>query len=97
VLGQRLLAGPERLGYDTGFVEFGARGASDRAGIWRALSFGPRVEVAGIAGLELPAARGPGAGTHERAIRHWKKVAWPDIKKKPKKSGERSSFSTKAD
>jgi transposase len=33
----------------------------------------------------------------EEAIRHWKKKRWPKIKKKPKKRGERSSSSTKAD
>ncbi len=34
---------------------------------------------------------------NEETIRHGKKVTWPDIKKKPKKSGERSSSWTKAD
>jgi transposase len=33
----------------------------------------------------------------EEAIRQWKKVAWPRIKKKPSGSGARSSSSTKAD
>jgi transposase len=33
----------------------------------------------------------------EEAIRQWKKVAWPRIKKKPSASGARSSSSTKAD
>jgi transposase len=33
----------------------------------------------------------------EPAIGHWKKVTWPDIKKKPKNKGERSSCWTKAD
>ena len=33
----------------------------------------------------------------EQAIRQWKKVAWPRIKKKPSARGARSSSSTKAD
>jgi transposase len=32
----------------------------------------------------------------EAAIRRWKRERWPEIKKKPKKSGERSSLSTRA-
>jgi transposase len=33
----------------------------------------------------------------EPAIRHWKKVTWPDIEKKPKNKGEPSSCWTRAD
>jgi transposase len=33
----------------------------------------------------------------ERAIRHWKKYRWPQIKKKPSRSGAPSSSSTRAD
>ena len=33
----------------------------------------------------------------EKKIRQWKQERWPGIKKKPKKRGERSSSSTKAD
>ena len=33
----------------------------------------------------------------EEKIRQWKQQRWPEIKKKPKKSGELSSSSTKAD
>jgi transposase len=33
----------------------------------------------------------------EDKIRHWKQARWPEIKKKPKKRGERSSSSMKAD
>ena len=33
---------------------------------------------------------------NERAIRYWKRVEWPAIKKKPQKSSESSSSSTKA-
>jgi transposase len=34
---------------------------------------------------------------NEEKIRQWKQQRWPEIKKKPKKSGEPSSSSTKAD
>jgi transposase len=33
----------------------------------------------------------------EEALRVWKKTTWPDIKKKPKNKGARSSSSTRAD
>jgi len=32
----------------------------------------------------------------EQAIDHWRRKTWPDLKKKPKKKGARSSSSTKA-
>ena len=34
---------------------------------------------------------------NETAIRHWKQVRWPELKKTPKDGGKRSSSSTKAD
>ena len=34
---------------------------------------------------------------NEAAIREWKRKRWPEIKKKPEKSGERSSSSMRAD
>jgi hypothetical protein len=34
---------------------------------------------------------------NEQAIREWKRVTWPAIKKKPKNKAARSSSSTKAD
>jgi transposase len=33
----------------------------------------------------------------EAAVQHWRKVQWPDIKKKPKKKGVRSSSSTRVE
>ena len=32
----------------------------------------------------------------ERAIKHWKKVRWPELKKTPREKAERSSSSTRA-
>jgi transposase len=34
---------------------------------------------------------------HEKAIRQWKRVKWPELKKRPAGKGEPSSSSTKAD
>ena len=64
-LEQRLLASPEQLGYDTSLWSSGARGSSDRAGIWRAHFplVGPRVEAAaGIAGHGAAPRSDPWAG-----------------------------------
>jgi len=43
------------------------------------------VEDSGVARLELSASYGPALERNEEAIRHWKKVTWPDIKKKAQK------------
>jgi len=96
-LEQRLLAGPERLGYETSLwsservaelieQEFGVRYHPGH--VWKIL-------VALGWSCQRPAGRA--LERNEEAIREWKKVTWPDIKKKPKKSGERSSSSTKVD
>jgi transposase len=96
-LEQRLLAGPERLGYDTSLW------TSERVAELIEQDFGVcyhpghvwKILVALGWSCQRPVGRA--LERNEEAIRHWKKVTWPDIKKKPKKSGERSSFSTKAD
>jgi transposase len=96
-LEQRLLAGPQRLGYETSLwtservadlieQEFGVRYHPGH--VWKIL-------VALGWSCQRPAGRA--LERNEEAIRHWKKVPWPDIKKKPKKSGERSFSSTRAD
>jgi len=46
--------------------------------------------------LELPAAHRAGAGRDEEAIRYWKRVRWPQLKKKRAASGAPSSSSTRA-
>ena len=64
------------------------------SGVWIALA----LAVCGFAAVLTKVATPRRAlERNEEAICHWKKVTWPDIKKKPKQSGERSSFSTKAD
>jgi transposase len=93
----RLLEGPEKLGYPTPLWtcervadvierEFGV---SYHAGhVWkllRQLNWSP----------QRP--RGRALERNEEAIAEWKRKTWPAIKKKPKKKGARSSSSTKAD
>src|ERR1700674_3909590 len=88
-LEQRLLAGPERLGYDTSLwsshrvahliqQEIGAR-------------YHPRhvLKILVWLGWSCQRPTGRALERNEQAIRHWKKVGWPDIKKKPKKSSGR--------
>ena len=96
VLIERLLAGPERLGYTTPLwtCERVAHLIRDEFGItyhpghvWkvlRALNWSPQRPV------------GRALERNEAAIAEWKKTTWPAIKKKPKSRGARSSSSTKA-
>lgn len=96
-LEQHLLAGPERLGYDTSLW------SSERVAHLIEREFGVRYHPGHVwkllvsLGWSCQRPVGRALERNERAIRHWKKITWPGIKKKPKKSGERSSFSTKAD
>jgi transposase len=96
-LEQRLLAGPEQLGFDSNLwtservahlihEEFGVRYHPGH--VWKLL-----VSL----GWSCQRPTGRALERDEENIRHWKKVAWPDIKKKPKNSGARSSSSTRAD
>lgn len=92
----RLWEGPEKLGYETPLwtcdrvghliqEEFGIRYHSGH--VWkilRQLNWSPQRPV------------GRALERNEEAIAHWKRKTWPEIKKKPKKKGARSSSSTKA-
>jgi len=95
-LQELLLQGPEGLGYETPLWtcarvahlidhEFGV--AYHPGHVWRILD-----------GLGWSCQRPVGRARerNEEAIRYWRRVAWPEIKKKPKKKGGRSSSSTKA-
>jgi transposase len=94
---QRLLAGPERLGYASPLwtCERVAHLIQDEFGVkyhpghvWkllRALNWSPQRPV------------GRALERNEAAIDEWKQKTWPGIKKKPKPKGARSSSSTKAD
>ena len=92
----RLLEGPEKLGYETPLwtcdrvahliqEEFDVQYHSGH--VWkilRQLNWSP----------QRPAGRA--LERNEPAIQQWKRKTWPDIKKKPKQKGARSSSSTKA-
>ena len=95
-LTNRLLKGPEALGYATPLwtlwrvghlieQEFGVRYHNGH--VWRILRQ-----------LQWSCQRPVGRARErsEKAIAHWKKVEWPRIKKKPEKRGAPSSSSTRA-
>ena len=96
-LEQRLVAGPERLGYDTSLW------SSERVAHLIEREFGVRYHAGHVwkilvsLGWSCQRPTGRARERDEKAIRHWKKVTWPDLKKKRKKSGAPSFFSTKAD
>jgi transposase len=95
-LEQGLLKGPEALGYETPLwtlwrvghlieKEFGVRYHNGH--VWKILRQ-----------LKWSCQRPVGRARerNEKVIQYWKKVEWPRIKKKPKKSGAPSSSSTRA-
>jgi transposase len=94
---QGLKRGPEALGYGTSLWtawrvadlierECGVKYSTVHAWrLLRALGWTP----------QRPASRA--LERNEAAIRRWKRVRWPELKKTPKDGGKRSSSSTKAD
>jgi transposase len=94
---QGLKRGPEALGYGTSLwtawrvadlIERECRVKYSTVHAWRvlrALGWTP----------QRPASRA--LERNEAAIRGWKRVRWPELKKTPKDGGKRSSSSTKAD
>ena len=96
-IAQGLKRGPEHLGYDTGLwtaarvahlIEQECGVQYHPGHVWRLLR---------QLGWSYQRPTGRALERDEEAIRRWKRKRWPEIKKKPKKSGERSSLSTKAD
>jgi transposase len=94
---QGLKGGPEALGYTTGLWTTGRVRAliAEQCGVryhaahvWRILR---------QLGWSCQRPAGRARERDEAAIRHWKKVEWPRLKKKPAASGARWSSSTKAD
>jgi len=90
-----LKQGPEALGYETGLWtswrvadlierECGVRYTNVH--VWRILR-----EL----GWSCQRPVGRALERDEKAIRRWKQVRWPELKKTPKKKGARSSLSTK--
>jgi transposase len=95
-LEQLLMRGPENLGYETPLwtcarvahlieQEFGIQ--YHRGHVWKILD---------DLGWSCQRPVGRARERNEEAIRHWRRVDWPAIKKKPKRKGARSSSSTKA-
>lgn len=96
-LTSRLLAGPEKLGYETPLwtcervadliaQEFGVHYHPGH--VWRilrGLGWSPQRPV------------GRALERDEKAIRQWKRISWPAAKKKPSRKAEPSSSLTKAD
>jgi transposase len=96
LLPELLLQGPEKLGYETPLwtcarvahlieKEFGV--SYHKGHVWKILE-----EL----GWSCQRPVGRARERNEEAIRQWRRVRWPAIKKKPKKKGAPSSSSTKA-
>ncbi len=92
-----LKRGPEAFGYSSGLwttnrvrelIEDQCRVRYHEAHVWRILR---------QLGWSCQRASGRALERDEEAIRNWKRVGWPRIKKKPAASGAPSSSSTKAD
>jgi transposase len=92
-----LLQGPEKLGYETPLWtcarvahliedEFGVEYHPGH--VWKILD---------DLGWSCQRPVGRARERNEEAIRRWRRVEWPAIKKKPKQKGVRSSSSTKAE
>lgn len=92
-----LLAGPQRLGYETSLW------SSERVAELIRKEFGVSYHPGHVwkllvsLGWSCQRPTGRALERNEEAIRHWKKIPWPNIKKKPKKSGAQSSSWTRAD
>ena len=95
-LEELLVQGPEKLGYETPLWtcarvahlidnEFGVEYHPGH--VWKILD---------DLGWSCQRPVGQARERNEEAIRRWKRVEWPAIKKKPKPKGGRSSSSTKA-
>lgn len=96
-LEQLLIAGPEQAGYDTPLWtsrrvakliqrEFSVEYHPGH--VWKLLR---------ALGWSCQRPEGRARERNEEAIRHWKQVQWPALKKKPKKRAARSSLSTKVE
>ena len=92
-----LKRGPEALGYATGLwtaarvahlIEQECGVQYHPGHVWRLLR---------QLGWSCQRPTGGALERDEAAIRRWKQRRWPEIKKKPKKKGGRSSLSMKAD
>jgi transposase len=91
-----LLQGPEKLGYETPLWTCArvAHLIADEFGV--AYHPGHVWKILDDLGWSCQRPVGRARERNEEAIRRWRRVGWPAIKKKPKKKGARSSSSTKA-
>lgn len=96
-LGELLLEGPEKLGYETPLwtcarvahlIEKEFEVKYHRGHVWKVLD---------DLGWSCQRPVGRARERNEEEIRRWRRVRWPGIKKKPKQKGVRSSSSTKAE
>jgi len=96
-IAQELKRGPEVLGYETSL--WTAPRVADLIERECGIRYHPGHvwKILRQLGWSCQRPAGRALERNEEAIRHWKKVTWRDIKKKPKKRGEPSSSSMKAD
>jgi transposase len=96
-LGEMLLEGPEKLGYETPLwtcarvahlIEKEFEVKYHRGHVWKVLD---------DLGWSCQRPVGRARERNEEEIRRWRRVRWPGIKKKPKQKGVRSSSSTRAE
>jgi transposase len=96
-LQRRLEQGPERLGYRTPLWTCARVAQLIREEFDVAYHPGHVWKLLVSLGWSCQRPAGRALERDEPAIGHWKKVTWPDLKKKLKNKGEPSSCSTKAD
>ena len=93
---QGLKRGPEALGYETKL--WTSRRVADLIEQACGVRYHPghAWRILGQLGWSCQRPEGRAIERDEEAIRYWKKVRWPALKKKPKTSAKRSSSSTRA-
>ena len=96
-IGQELKRGPEVLGYETGL--WTAPRVADLIERECGIRYHPGHvwKILRQMGWSCQRPVGRALERNEPSIRRWKKQRWPELKKKPKKKGESSSSSMKAD
>ena len=96
-IGQELKRGPQVLGYETSL--WTAPRVADLIERECGIRYHPGHvwKILRQMGWSCQRPVGRALERNEPSIRHWKKQRWPELKKKPKKKGESSSSSMKAD
>ena len=96
-LGVLLKKGPEALGYETPLWTCGRVAHLIKSEFKIQYHPGHVWKVLDGLGWSCQRPVGRARERNEAAIRQWKQVQWPEIKKKPKNKGERSSSSMRAE